>query len=61
VHAFKKRYEDVLDFIENDARRLIDTEETNNQSNKRDQDERLIVRSGKVEYIVIRDTLRSIA
>jgi hypothetical protein len=61
VHAFKKRYEDVLDFIENDARRLIDTEETNNQSNKRDQDERLIVRSGKVEYIVILDTLRSIA
>jgi hypothetical protein len=61
VHAFKKRYEDVLDFIENDARRLIDTEETNNQSNKRDQDERLIVRSGKVEYVVILDTLRSIA
>jgi hypothetical protein len=53
----KERYEDVLDFIEDDARRLIDTEESNNQSNKCDQDERLIVRSGKVEYIVILDTL----
>lgn len=56
----KALWTNVLDFVEDDAGRLVDAEQANNHTNHRNQGHDLVVRHREQEDIVVLDALRPI-